>query len=293
MKGITRGGYAQPLLVQTLALVQKFSQVYWRTPTYNATRLALALGLSLLYGVLYFRQGGGNATTMSPGQIQAVMAMLYNSQTMMGAINMMMAMPICSSERVVFYRERGGRAYDPFAHGIAQVLLEIPYLLAQAVVFCPIAYFMIGFRPAADKFFYFALMFFLCLALYTMLAQAMVAATPSQAVAMVFITAIQLAFNIFGGFLIAYPAIPGWLKWVNRLVPSTWLLYGVAGSQLADSPATVEFGGRTATVEQYMLEVFAYDRRLVPYMPLIVLVYVLFLRLLGILSLRYINYLRR
>jgi ABC-type multidrug transport system permease subunit len=293
VKGITRGGYAQPLPRQISALVRKFSQVYWRTPAYNATRLALALGLAILYGVLYFGQGGGKATTMSPGQIQAIMAMLYNSQTMMGAINMMMAMPICASERIVFYRERGGRAYDPLAYGLAQILLEVPYLVAQAAVFCPIVYFSIGFYPSAQKFFYFFLMFLLCLALFSMVAQALVASTPSTAVAMVFQTAIQLAFNIFGGFLIAYPAIPGWLKWVNRIVPSTWMLYGVAGSQLADSQASVVYGGKSATVEAYMKEIFGYDRKLVPYMPLIVLAYIFFFRLLGILSLKYINYLKR
>lgn len=126
-----------------------------------------------------------------------------------------------------------------------------------------------------------------------MLAQALVAATPSVAVAMIFQTAIQLAFNIFGGFVIAYPAIPDWLKWVNRLVPSTWLLYGVAGSQLADSSAGVACGGATVSVEQYMRAVFGYERALVPYMPLIVLAYIMFFRLAGILSLKHVNYLRR
>jgi len=204
-----------------------------------------------------------------------------------------MAMPLCASERVVFYRERGGKSYDPLAYGAAQILLEVPYLLAQAAVFCPIAYSMIGFYPSAGKFFFFALMLLLCLALYTMLAQALIAATPSVGVAMVLQTGIQLGMSIFGGFLIAYPAIPAWLKWVNRLVPSTWLLYGVAGSQLSDSQAQVAYGGATVSVERYMREVFGYERALVPFMPLIVLAYIFALRLVGILSLKYINYLKR
>ena len=111
--GLTRGGYAQPLSRQTAALVLKFAQVYWRTPAYNATRLVLALGLALLYGIMYFGQGGGREAkaaadaaaaaaaagdapggagapifTMTPGQIQGIMGMLFNSATMMGAINM-------------------------------------------------------------------------------------------------------------------------------------------------------------------------------------------------------------
>jgi ABC-type multidrug transport system ATPase subunit/ABC-type multidrug transport system permease subunit len=300
VEGITRAGYSQPLALQIGALVRKFSQVYWRAPAYNATRLALALCLSLLYGVMFFGQGSargrgdsGSAEIISPGTIQAIMGMLYNSFTMLGAVNMMMAMPLCASERIVFYRERGGRAYDPLAYGLAQILLEIPYLVAQAAIFCPIAYFMIGFQPSAAKFFYWSLMFLLCLALYTMIAQALVALTPSMAVAMVFQTAVQLGFNFFCGFLIAYPVIPRWLQWVNRLVPSTWLLYGSACSQLCDPDVKVQYGGAVVTAEQYMRDVFGYERALVPYMPLIVLAYILFFRLLGVLALKHVNYLKR
>jgi hypothetical protein len=39
---------------------------------------------------------------------------------------------------------------------------QVPYVLAQATVFVPIAYWMIRFRATASAFFFFYFVFFLC-----------------------------------------------------------------------------------------------------------------------------------
>lgn len=54
----------------------------------------------------------------------------------------------------------------------------------QALVFVPITYWMIGFVPVAWRFFYYLLMFFQCIAMYTFFGQFLVFITPSQPLAM-------------------------------------------------------------------------------------------------------------
>lgn len=45
--------------------------------------------------------------------------------------------------------------------------------------------------------------------------------------------------------------MPVYWQWMNRLSPTTWILYGLAGSQLCDSEATIYVraaGSRQLTV---------------------------------------------
>lgn len=51
----------------------------------------------------------------------------------------------------VFYRERGSSMYDAFAYGIAMALVELPYLMVQALVFVPIVYWMMLLEPSPTK----------------------------------------------------------------------------------------------------------------------------------------------
>jgi len=79
-------------------------------------------------------------------------------------------------------------------------------------------------------------------------------------------------------------------------VPSTWVLYGLAGSQLSDGkngahPLT--FQGKTTTVSAFMGSAFGIYPGLVPWTPLILLAHIVFVRVTSILALRYLNFLRR
>lgn len=50
------------------------------------------------------------------------------------------------TERVVFYRESGARPYSVWCYGFALALVELPYIFAQALLFAPVLYFMVGFQ---------------------------------------------------------------------------------------------------------------------------------------------------
>lgn len=75
--------------------------------------------------------------------------------------------------------------YDPFAYGIAIAVVELPYLLVQALCFVPIAYWMIAFQASAAKFFYYLLMFLATITFYTIFGQFLVYVTPSMQLAQV------------------------------------------------------------------------------------------------------------
>lgn len=57
----------------------------------------------------------------------------------------------------MFYREQAALMYDPYAVGIATLLCELPYVVTEAALFCPIVYWMVDFEHSAAKFWFFFL----------------------------------------------------------------------------------------------------------------------------------------
>jgi hypothetical protein len=68
---------------------------------------------------------------------------------MLVCVSMCVCLYVCVCAPQVFYRERGSSMYNPFAYGIAMALVEVPYLIVQALFFVPTIYWMIYFLPYA------------------------------------------------------------------------------------------------------------------------------------------------
>ena len=99
--------------------------------------------------------------------------------------------------------------------------------------------------------------------------------------------------NVMNGFVVPYPLIPPWFQWLNRLVPTTWVVYGLTVSQLGGLPNAVAWGGSTISVTTFLSEVFAYDVAFMPWTLLICVLYIIFFRAASALALKYLNFLRR
>ena len=127
-------------------------------------------------------------------------------------------MPLCIAEREVFYRERAAAMYTAGPLSLAQGLVELPYLAAQALIMICVAYWMVGLQASAAKFFFFLAVFFLTIAFYTFLGQALVAVTPSPMIAQLLAALVNQLFSYFNGFLVPAPQIPVYWKWANYLV---------------------------------------------------------------------------
>ncbi|EFN54472.1 hypothetical protein CHLNCDRAFT_135126 [Chlorella variabilis] len=90
-----------------------------------------------------------------------------------------------------------------------------------------ITYWLVHFSHTAWKYFYFLLMYLLTMLTYTLCGQFLVFATPNQLMAQLLTASLNQLWTIVNGFLIPYPLIPvGW-KWLNRISPTTWILYGL------------------------------------------------------------------
>lgn len=131
--------------------------------------------------------------------------------------NLVSAMPVVGFERSVFYRERAASMYSSAAFSAALALVEVPFVLLQSVLFTCIAYFMIGFVKSASKFFFFLLVFFLDLILFTVFGQFLVYVTPSIQMATVVAAGTNALWQLMKGFVISYNEMPVYWKWISDL----------------------------------------------------------------------------
>mmetsp|Transcript_4643 Transcript_4643/g.13342 ORF Transcript_4643/g.13342 Transcript_4643/m.13342 type:complete len:1521 (-) Transcript_4643:659-5221(-) len=289
----TASTYATPIRRQFLVLCHKFFVIYWRSPAYNVTRVFMTCLIALLYGAMYFNKG-----TISDGaqasDVQNVMGVLFSTSAFQGMFNLMSAMPVVGFERSVYYRERAASMYSSAAFSGALALVEVPFVLLQSVLFSCIAYFMIGFANSAKKFFFFLLVFFLDLILFTVFGQFLVYITPSIQMATVVASGLNALWQLMNGFVISYNEMPVYWKWFNRITPTTWILQALASDQLGDVQTQVTtFNGQQSTASQFLEDYFNYKYNFRWFAVLIVFCFIIFFRVGSVLALRFVNFNRR
>lgn len=291
--------YATSTKTQAKMLMKKYVAYYWRAPHYNFTRVIMTLVIALIYGLVYLNEARAlrpDSESASQGTIQNVLGLMFSLAIFNGMFNCMTVMPVIFGERIVYYRHRAASMYNPWTLSFAQGLVEIPYLLVQAITMVVMVYWMVGFQVSAWKFFYFLLMFFLSVTLYTFLGQCLVIACPNQLLAQLLAAFLNQMWTIFNGFLVPYPQTPvGW-QWMSRISPTTWILYGFGATQLADSDVPLELNGQplqNQTVGSYVQEFWGYDPGFAWWCILIVFAYIVFFRTVTVLSLAYVSYNKR
>ncbi|KAK2077910.1 hypothetical protein QBZ16_003778 [Prototheca wickerhamii] len=125
---------------------------YWRLPEYNITRFASTILIGLVFGTMFWRKGSDRTTVTG---VLNIMGVLFSSVVFVGISNCLMVQHVVNTQRIVFYRERAAGLYGVLPFSAAQQLVEIPYLVAQAVVYAAIVYWMIWFQRSAGAFFCF------------------------------------------------------------------------------------------------------------------------------------------
>lgn len=281
---------------QRTELLKKYWLIYWRSPSYNYIRILMTLAIALVYGLIFLNKGNLGATA-DVATIQGIAGVVFSMSNFLGIFNTLNVQPIVSQERAVYYRERAIGMYGPGAVAIVSGLVEVPYLLTQGLIMSVVAYWMIGFEAIAWKFFYFFLLFTLSITMSCFLGQFLVYATPSPVLAQLLATTMTQLFVLFCGFLSLYPTMPEGWKWMNRIVPTTWTMYGLMTSQIGDSNVLMAPGSSTdpdvKTVSEYVEWLFGYEYSFIWWCPLIMLGYCVFLRVAIAVVLKHVSFLKR
>ncbi|WOL18142.1 ABC transporter G family member 45 [Canna indica] len=283
--------YAKSFGLQCISCLWKQHRSYWKNPDYNVVRYIVTFSVSLLVGIVFF--GIGSKIQMEQ-DVFSILGALYSSTLFISFANALLVQPIVQTERTVFYRERAAGMYSSMPYALAQVAVEIPYILTQALIISSITYPMFRFQFSLLKFLW-SFLFVLFSSIYFILFGMMsVALTPSQELASVLSFFFFVLWVIFSGFFMPQKMIPSWWRWFYWADPLAWTTYGMMASQLGDHVELLYApGAANVTVKQFLQGYFGFQAN---YLPLIVsfhvAVIILFMFVLGF-SIKYLNFQRR
>ncbi|KAL8537692.1 hypothetical protein ACS0TY_012730 [Phlomoides rotata] len=250
--------YSQSTIDQFKSCLWKQWWTYWRSPDYNLVRYFFTLACALLVGTVFWRVG---TKKNSDTDLLTIIGAMYASVLFVGINNCSTVQPVVAIERTVFYRERAAGMYSALPYALAQVIVEIPYVLIQTTYYTLIVYAMVCFEWTAAKFFWFYFVTFFSFLYFTYYGMMTVAITPNYQVAAIFAAAFYSLFNLFSGFFIPRPKIPKWWVWYYWICPVAWTVYGLIIGQYGDVQTTITVAGMSTqpTIKTYIQDHFGYD----------------------------------
>jgi ABC-type multidrug transport system ATPase subunit/ABC-type multidrug transport system permease subunit len=291
--------YAATSAVQMRLLVKRFFDMYWRTASYNLTRLAISVMLALIFGIIYLGADYESYQGVNSGVGMIFVTTLFNAM-----ISFNSGLPIACEERAAFYREQASQMYHPFWYFVGATLAEIPYVFTASLCFTAIFLPMVGFPGFVNGVLYWINVSLIILVM-TYIGQFLAYVAPSLDVAMTMGALMSSIQGLFMGFNPPASSIPTAYKWIYHLTPQRYIMGNLVAIALGDCPtpggdelgcktlqnAPVSLG--TITVRQYVELVFGMHHSDIGKNIGIIFGFILGFRLLAYLALRYINHQKR
>ncbi len=122
------------------------------------------------------------------------------------------AMPIIFQERLLFYRERGAKAYGALPYWLSGLVLSVPLTALNVLLYSSMLYYMCGFSTAPGRFeVFYCVMFCSSLSgLFT--CQLLAAISPTEPSAVNLFPVVIYYGLAFSGYAVYIPQIPYWLR---------------------------------------------------------------------------------
>ncbi|KAA8525358.1 hypothetical protein F0562_007224 [Nyssa sinensis] len=244
--------YSQSFFTQCMACLWKQHWSYWRNPPYSAVRLFFTTFTALMFGTIFWDLGSKRGRQQD---LFNAMGSMYAAVLFIGVQNATSVQPIIAIERTVFYRERAAGMYSALPYAFGQVVIELPHIFIQTMIYGVIVYAMIGFEWTVTKFFWYLFFMYFTLLYFTFYGMMAVAVTPNHNIAAIVSSAFFAIWNLFSGFVIPQTRTPVWWRWYYYVCPVSWTLYGLVASQFGDIKERLDTG---ETVEHFVQNYFGF-----------------------------------
>ncbi|XP_010254261.1 PREDICTED: pleiotropic drug resistance protein 1-like isoform X1 [Nelumbo nucifera] len=279
--------YSQSFFTQCMACLWKQHYSYWRNPPYTAVRLLFTTFTALMFGTIFWDLGSRRSKQQD---LFNAMGSMYAAVLFLGIQNASSVQPVVAIERTVFYRERAAGMYSALPYAFGQVMIEVPYIFLQTLIYGVIVYSMIGFEWTVAKFFWHLFFMYMTLLYFTCYGMMTVAVTPNHNIAAIIATAFYAIWNLFSGFIVPRPRIPIWWRWYYWVCPVSWTLYGLVASQFGDVEEKLDSG---ETVEEFLRSYFGFRHDFIGVVAVVVVGFTVLFGFIFAFSIRAFNFQKR
>lgn len=123
------------------------------------------------------------------------------------------------AQRPIIEKQARYAYYHPSAEAFASMLTDLPYKIANAIVFNITIYFMTNLRREPGAFFFFFFVSFLLTMTMSMFFRTIASVSRTLSQAMTPAALLNLAIVMYTGFAIPTRYMHGWSRWINYLDP--------------------------------------------------------------------------
>eukprot|EP01119_Soliformovum_irregulare_P011474 TRINITY_DN2879_c0_g1_i1.p1 TRINITY_DN2879_c0_g1~~TRINITY_DN2879_c0_g1_i1.p1 ORF type:complete len:1443 (-),score=460.96 TRINITY_DN2879_c0_g1_i1:56-4384(-) len=134
--------------------------------------------------------------------------------------------------RPILEKQKSYAFYSPSAFYLAQVLLDIPILLVQVVLWTVIAYFMFGFDLVAGKFFIYLFGLYITALTIVQLFRLLAIPSKSMYVSQQVLAVILILLLVYTGYSLPVRSMHPWLKWVYYINPFGYAFKGLFSNEM-------------------------------------------------------------
>ncbi|KAI5579409.1 hypothetical protein BDE02_08G087600 [Populus trichocarpa] len=255
---------------QLKACIWKQNLSYWRSPAYNLIRIFYIFSGSVLFGLLFWQQG---KRIENHQDLFNILGSMYSAIIFFGISNCSGVLPRIAAERAVMYRERFAGMYSSWAYSCAQVLVEVPYLLAQAIIYVTITHTMIGYSLSPYKIFWSVYGMFCTLLSFNYLGMLLISVTPDIQLASALTSPFYTMLHLFSGFFVPRTYIPKWWIWLYYISPTSWQLNGLFTSQYGDLEKEITVFGQTKSVAAFLQDYFGFHRNFLSVVAVVLIIF--------------------
>ncbi|OWM78228.1 hypothetical protein CDL15_Pgr015047 [Punica granatum] len=279
--------YSQSFFTQCMACLWKQHWSYWRNPSYTAVRFLFTTFIALMFGTMFWDLG---SKTSRQQDLFNAMGSMYTAVLFLGIQNAGSVQPVVAVERTVFYRERAAGMYSALPYAVSQVLIELPYIFVQTLVYGVITYAMIQFEWKLEKFLWYLFFMYFTLLYFTYYGMMAVSMTPDHYIAAIVSSFFYGIWNVFSGFIIPRPRMPIWWRWYFWACPVSWTLYGLVVSQFGDLTNKLD---NDQTVEQFLRDYFGFRNNFLGVVAAVVIWFVVLFSFIFAYCIKTLNFQRR
>ncbi|CAK4186142.1 unnamed protein product [Aphanomyces euteiches] len=288
---------------QCQMLVQRFMRMYWRTPSYNWTRIVVTIFLSVLFGLVFCRL---NFYTFAGATSAA--GMIFMTALFLCLISFNSVLPLTTTDREAFYRERASQTYSAFWYFVGSTVAELPYVFFNGFLFTAIFYPFVGFKGTFGDAVFYGFNLSLMLLLNVYMGQLMSYAAPTVEAAALLGILVNSIFFLFMGFNPPALSIPSGYRWLYHITPQKYSLAAMTASVLSkcengegmgcglinDLPPFAWQGlgktNTTATMKEFIEYVYEMKHDDALTNTVAVIGFIVLFRVLGFLALTFINH---
>ncbi|SPJ89757.1 probable ABC1 transport protein [Fusarium torulosum] len=211
----------------TLSYMQQIQLCLWRgwlrlkgDPGVTVGSLIGNFVMALIIGSVFYNLDDNSSSFFQRG------ALLFFA-VLMNAFASALEILALYAQRPIVEKHSRYALYHPSAEAIASMLCDMPYKIANTIVFNITLYFMTNLKREPGAFFFFMLMSFTVVLVMSMIFRTIASATRSLFQALVPAAILILDLVIFTGFVIPKRYMLGWCKWLYWIDPIAYAFEAV------------------------------------------------------------------